>query len=94
MDFLSAKRCVSILLLLACASGCSFTKSTTSDPSDIAVSPDASNVTLSQPVNKCSGNLKACKYEVAYERGESNYAIQEAKRLNIIALQKFRDSLK
>lgn len=93
MAFLISKRFLLTLLLLACASGCSFTKTTPSGALDITSSPNATDVALSQPINKCKGHLDACKYEGSYERGEANYAEQEAKRLNRIALQKFRDSI-
>jgi len=52
------------------------------------------DLTSAERVKVCKSRMDACRFEGAYERGEAKYALLEAKRLNAIALQKFRDSIK
>lgn len=40
----------------------------------------------------CSNNRRACLYDGAYEPGERQYAEQEARRLNMAELERFRRS--
>jgi len=82
MTFQSCFRFVTMLgagvLLAACG---------TSSPEPPTYRASASPVT---PSNTCRWNPRACIYEGSYERGERDYAEEEARRLNQAALRRMR----
>jgi len=91
------KRSGLTLIALACVAGCTTSKptETTAVPAaDSTVSYGTTDLTSAERVKVCKSRMDACRFEGAYERGEAKYALQEAKRLNAIALQKFRDSVR
>jgi len=42
-------------------------------------------------VDECESNRRACLYEGSYERGERDYAEEEAKRLNQAQVRRIRN---
>lgn len=43
-----------------------------------------------RPINECTFNVKSCGYEGSYEPGERQFALEEARRLNMASLEKLR----
>ncbi len=71
-----------VWLLAAVAAGCSSTNSEVA-----AGGGDARVVTASQ---ECQWNRSACIYKGRYEKGERNYAEEEARRLNQASIERLR----
>ena len=91
------KRSGLTLIALACVAGCTTSKPTETtgvQAADRIVSYGTTTLTSAERVKVCKSRMDACRFEGAYERGEATYALLEAKRLNAIALQKFRDATK
>lgn len=43
-----------------------------------------------RPVNECTHNVQSCMYEGPYEKGEYQFALEEARRLNAASLERLR----
>ena len=97
MVYQTLKRSGLTLIALACVAGCTVSKpkeTSAVQSVDSTVSYGTTDLTSAGRVKVCRSRMDACRFEGAYERGEAKYALLEAKRLNAIALQKFRDSIK
>jgi uncharacterized protein YceK len=93
MHFFISPRLIRFLLVLlaSLAAGCSSVKTKDAPAAaDTATAPAAS--TSSKQSDNCAANRRGCIYKGSYEPGERNYAVEEAKRLNLAELERLRRS--
>ena len=97
MNASHSKRIFLALALLASMTGCALKQSTDTPPTDdtpVLAQPGATPDAPNKSKVDCKHSSHPCKYEGAYERGETRYAVVEARRLNQAALAKFREAIK
>jgi len=96
MKFTILRYAGSTLLLAASLVGCSSTGAGNLAAKDSATAASSAGApgsdSTSPRTNQCKQSRNACKFEGAYEHGEASYAVLEARRLNIAALKRLRDS--
>ena len=87
MSMQTINRYCTALFLGALLSGCSLFGR---GAPDIGSKTSGTGAETSVRGDGCERNRRACNYEGAYEPQESDYAEQEAKRLNRAALERFK----
>lgn len=84
MSIFTFSRCGAALILVALAAGCSSSKP------PAAAKSSMSNATPARASNECKPNRSKCLHEGSYDAGERDYAVDEAKRLNLAESERLR----
>lgn len=85
-------RCGAALFLLLLIGGCSSSGGKAAGQGSTSTLSWDDNGVLNRD-DQCRRSRKACIFEGAYEPGERNYAVAEAKRLNQASLARLRRGL-